>query len=155
MHGVREELLEAQAAALGLPLTKVEIPAPCPPELYAEKMRSAMEAAKAQDIRHVIFGDLYLEGIREYRETQLASVGMEAVFPLWGRDTRELAGEMIEAGVRTVLTCIDPKVLPASFSGRQWNTELLEKLPEGVDPCGEKGEFHSFVHDGPMFSWAF
>jgi uncharacterized protein (TIGR00290 family) len=151
MHGVREELLEAQAEAVGLPLHRVNIPASCTDEDYNNAMREAMENAKADGITQVIFGDLFLEGVRSYREEKLAQVGMTAAFPLWGMDTKKLAREMTENGLRAVITCIDPRKIPKEFAGKEYNAELIGNLPEAVDPCGENGEFHTFTFDGPMF----
>jgi uncharacterized protein (TIGR00290 family) len=152
MHGVRESVLEEQAKRAGLPLTKVSIPAPCPNEVYEAAMVAAMNQAKDQGITHVLFGDLYLEDIRSYREANLAKVGMQASFPLWGRNTKELAREMVDSGLRAVLTCVDPRRLPASFAGRIYDHALLRDLPPEVDPCGENGEFHTCVVAGPMLS---
>jgi diphthamide synthase (EF-2-diphthine--ammonia ligase) len=141
-----------QAERAGLPLTKVSIPAPCPNEVYEAAMLTAMNQAKEQGVTHVLFGDLYLADIRSYREANLAKVGMQAAFPLWGRDTRELAREMVDSGLRAVLTCVDPRRLPASFAGRIYDHTLLRDLPADVDPCGENGEFHTCVIAGPMLS---
>ena len=152
MHAVRRALLEAQADRLGLPLHVVEIPSPCPNDVYAEKMAAAMHEAAAAGVTRVVFGDLYLEDIRAYREEALADSAVDPVFPLWQRPTRALAREMIAGGVRAILTCVDPHQLPASFAGRAFDESLLAELPEGVDPCGERGEFHTFVWDGPGFS---
>ncbi len=154
MHGVREALLDRQLEALGLPGRKIFIPSPCPNEVYEREMAQALASAKADGVTHVIFGDLFLEDLRAYREERLASIGMQAVFPLWRRDTRALAGEMLASGVRAVLTCIDPRKLERSFAGRAFDEALLRDLPPGVDPCGENGEFHTFVTAGPMFSRA-
>ncbi|HZD25840.1 MAG TPA: ATP-binding protein [Alphaproteobacteria bacterium] len=154
MHGVREALLEQQAARLGLPLTRVALPSPCPNDIYEARMAEAMAAAQADGIHHVVFGDLYLEDIRRYREEKLAQVGMTALFPLWGRDTAALAAEMIDSGLRAVLTCADPKQVPADFAGRWFDRELLAALPDGADPCGENGEFHTLCTAGPMFDAA-
>jgi uncharacterized protein (TIGR00290 family) len=151
MHGVREELLRRQAGALGLPLTIVRIPYPCPNEVYEREMRKVLETARSEGIRHVVFGDLFLEDIRQYRETRMAEVGMECVFPLWHRPTDRLARDMIRMGLRARLVCVDPKVIPRSLAGRVFDEQLLSELPPGVDPCGEKGEFHTFVTDAPMF----
>lgn len=151
MHAVRESLLEMQAAAVGLPLRKVQIPSPCPNATYEWAMSQAMAQARAQNVWHVAFGDLFLEDIRAYRENQLASCGMTPVFPLWGRNTRRLAEEMIEGGLSAHLTCVDPRKLDRSFAGRRFDARLLAELPAGVDPCGENGEFHSFANEGPMF----
>src|SRR5690606_6195052 len=152
MHGVRESVLEEQARRTGLPLTKVSIPAPCPNEVYEAAMLAAMNEARAAGITHVVFGDLYMEDIRAYRDANLAKVGMSAAYPLWGRNTRELAQEMVDAGLRAVLTSIDPRRLPASFAGRIYDQALLGDLPPDVDPCGEDGEFHTCVISGPMLS---
>jgi len=151
MHGVREELLRAQAESLGLPLTTVTIPYPCPNEVYEREMRRALEAARSGGIRHIVFGDLFLEDIRQYREARMSEVGMECVFPLWHRPTNELAREMLRVGLRARLVCVDPRMLARSFAGREFNEGLLAELPSGVDPCGERGEFHTFVTDSPLF----
>ena len=150
MHGVREELLMAQLAAAGLPAIVVRIPFPCTNEIYERAMAAAMQDAKARGITHVIFGDLFLEDIRAYREAKLRDVGMTAVFPLWQRPTAALAREMIEAGVEAHLATVDLKKLPAGFAGKRFDMALLDTLPAGTDPCGENGEFHSFVAAGPM-----
>ncbi|MGE5146872.1 MAG: ATP-binding protein [Candidatus Eiseniibacteriota bacterium] len=152
MHGVREALLDAQAASVGLPLMKVRIPSPCPNEVYERAMGKAMADALAQGIDHVVFGDLFLADIRAYREAQLAKVGMTPVFPLWLRDTAALARAMIASGVEATLTCVDPRQLDRGFAGRKFDGALLEALPASVDPCGENGEFHTLVTAGPMFS---
>lgn len=151
MHGVREALLERQAAELGLPCHKVYIPAPCSNEVYEKKMSEAVARAKAEGVSHFIFGDLFLEDIRRYRVERLEPAGLAAEFPLWQRDTRALAEEMLAAGVRAVVTCVDPRKLDKSWAGRAFDARFLAELPAGVDPCGENGEFHTFVTDGPMF----
>lgn len=151
MHAVRESLLEMQAAAAGLPLVKVPIPSPCPNEIYEREMGAAMARARDEGVWHVIFGDLFLEDIRAYREKQLAACGMTPHFPLWQRDTRRLAQEMLAGGLSAYLTCVDPRKLARSFAGRRFDAELLKDFPEGVDPCGENGEFHTFANAGPMF----
>jgi uncharacterized protein (TIGR00290 family) len=151
MHAVRESLLEMQAAEAGLPLVKVPIPSPCPNEVYEQAMSEAMERARAEGVYHVVFGDLFLEDIRAYREKQLASCGMTPVFPLWGKDTGRLAEDMIAGGLQAHLTCVDPRKLDRSFAGRRFDRELLRALPAGVDPCGENGEFHTCVSAGTMF----
>jgi uncharacterized protein (TIGR00290 family) len=150
MHGVREELLQAQLKAAGLEPVVVRIPYPCPNEVYEREMAAAVQAAKARGISHIIFGDLFLEDIRAYREKQLAGSGITPVFPLWLKPTGELAREMIEAGVEAHLAVVDLKKLQASFAGRRFDAALLDDLPAGADPCGENGEFHSFVAAGPM-----
>ncbi len=151
MHGVREELLDRQARAVGLPLVKVWIPYPCPNEVYEREMSKALDVAKAVGVRHVVFGDLFLEDIRSYRESRLEPAGMHGVFPLWGRNTAELARAMIAGGIRARIASLDTKQLPRSFAGREFNTELLEALPASVDPCGERGEFHTFVTHARAF----
>jgi uncharacterized protein (TIGR00290 family) len=152
MHGVREELLMAQIAAAGLEPIIVRIPYPCPNEVYEREMATALAAAKARGITHIIFGDLFLEDIRAYREEKLKGTGITPVFPIWLRPTAELAREMIAAGVEAHLAVVDLKKLPASFAGRRFEARLLDELPAGTDPCGENGEFHSFVSAGPMLS---
>ena len=152
MHGVREELLQAQFAAAGLPAVVVRIPFPCPNEIYEQKMAAAMADAKARGITHIIFGDLFLEDIRAYREAKLKDIGMTAVFPLWQRPTAALARAMIDGGLEAHLATVDLKKLPAAFAGRRFDVGLLDALPEGTDPCGENGEFHSFVSAGPMLA---
>lgn len=151
MHGVRESLLRQQARAVDLPLHVVHIPSPCSNEAYEAAMAAAVRALCEQGVRHVAFGDLFLEDVRAYRERQLQGTGLAPLFPLWGRDTGELARELQAAGVRATLTCVDPRVVPASCAGRSWDADLLRELPPGVDPCGERGEFHTFVTDGPGF----
>ena len=152
MHGVREELLRAQLDAAGLRPVIIRIPYPCPNENYERKMAEAMATAYASGITHIIFGDLFLEDVRAYRERQLSGTGIVPVFPLWGRPTRTLADDMIDAGTEAHICTVDLKKLPASFAGRRFDRVLLEALPEGIDPCGENGEFHSFVSGGPMLS---
>lgn len=154
MHAVRRELVEEQARAAGIALWPVELPWPCANADYEVLMRAACERAVAQGIEAVAFGDLFLEDVRAYREKQMNGSGLQPIFPIWGQPTKELAWEMIAAGLRAKLTCIDPKVLDAGFAGREFDTGLLAELPPGVDPCGERGEFHSFAYAGPMFSRA-
>jgi uncharacterized protein (TIGR00290 family) len=151
MHGVREALLDRQAAAVGLPCHKIRIPSPCPNEVYEREMVEALALWRGDGVHHVIFGDLFLSDLRAYREARLAEVGMHGVFPLWHRPTRALAEEMIGAGMSATLTCVDPRVLPRSFAGRTFDQRMLDELPPGVDPCGENGEFHTVVAAGPMF----
>ncbi|HEU4567618.1 MAG TPA: hypothetical protein VFR99_06235 [Marmoricola sp.] len=151
MHAVRRALLIAQAAALDLPLHVVPIPQACRNETYEERMAAAVEAARADGVTRMAFGDLFLADVRAYREQMLAPTGIEPLFPLWGRDTTALAGEMLDRGVRATLTCVDPRQLDAAFAGREYDDRLLAELPQGVDPCGENGEFHTFVRDGPGF----
>ena len=152
MHAVRRTLLEAQAERLGLPLHVVEIPSPCPNDVYEARIAAAMTTARTAGIDRIVFGDLFLQDVRAYRERNLAGTGITPVFPLWGRSTGALARDMLAAGVRAVLTCVDPTVLPSEFSGRAFDETLLADLPDHVDPCGERGEFHTFVWDGPGFS---
>jgi uncharacterized protein (TIGR00290 family) len=150
MHAVRTALLDAQAAAAGLPLWKIPIPDRATNEQYEAAMNVVVERARREGIAGFAFGDLFLEDIRRYRERQLAGTGLDPVFPLWRRPTAELAREMIEAGLRAVITCVDPTKLPAEVAGREFDRALLDVLPDGVDPCGENGEFHSFAYAGPM-----
>jgi uncharacterized protein (TIGR00290 family) len=150
MHGVRRELVEAQAAAAGLPLWCVPIPHPCPNEVYEAQMRDACARAVAEGFTHVAFGDLFLEDVRRYREERLAGTGLAPLFPVWGVPTAALAREMIAAGVKTRLSVVDTRKLDASFAGRELDEALLRDLPSGVDPCGENGEFHTFVSAGPI-----
>lgn len=151
MHAVREALLDAQARAAGLPLVKIPIPYPCPNSQYEEAMATAMSQARAAGVFHVAFGDLFLEDIRKYREEKLASCGMQPLFPVWGMDTRRLARQMVEGGLRAYVTCVDPKKLAREFAGRIYDAQFLADLPAGIDPCGENGEFHTFAFAGPMF----
>ena len=152
MHAVRSELLERQAERVGLPLTKLDLPYPCSNADYEAIMGKAMDEARAAGVEAIAFGDLFLADIRAYREEKLAGTGLEPLFPLWGSDTTELAQQMVAGGLRAKLTSIDPKQLDARFAGRDYDADLLAELPEAVDPCGERGEFHSFVYDSPEFS---
>ena len=152
MHAVRRRLLEAQAGAAGVPLRTVQLPWPCTNEQYEERMRSAVSQAITEGFTHVAFGDLFLEDVRSYREAKLAGTGLTPIFPIWGIPTDQLADQMVESGLRSVLTCVHPTQLDRSFAGRQFDRTLLQDLPEGVDRCGERGEFHSFAWDGPMFN---
>jgi len=151
MHGVRESLLQAQAASAGLPHVVVPIPSPCTNEEYERAMAAAIARAQSEGVIHMIFGDLFLEDVRRYREENLAKCGIAPVFPLWGIPTRELAGQMIAGGLRSYITCVDPRQLDESFAGREWDASLLADLPSAADPCGENGEFHTFACAGPMF----
>lgn len=151
MHGTRSSVLRAQASAAGLPLWPVPLPWPCSNEQYESAMGEVIEMAQLAGIEVIAFGDLFLEDVRVYREKQMAGTGIEAVFPLWGRDTRELASEMIESGLRASLVCVDPRCMAATFAGREFDQKLLEGLPRNVDPCGERGEFHTVAYAGPMF----
>lgn len=151
MHGLRRTLLRRQAAAVGLDVVEVVLPVPCSNEEYAARMAAAMEAAKAEGVTAVAFGDILLADIRAYREERLAEAGMEAVFPLWGRDTGDVAREFIDLGFKALLVCVDTAQLDEAFVGRTYDHGLLTELPRGVDPAGERGEFHTFVWDGPVF----
>jgi uncharacterized protein (TIGR00290 family) len=151
MHGVREELVRAQAAAAGLALVEVGIPAACPNQVYEERMAAALASPPLESVKTMAFADLYLKDIRAYREERLTGAGREALFPLWGRDTAALARLFIKAGFEATLVCVDPRQLDPSFAGRRFDEALLADLPAGVDPCGEDGEFHTFVHAGPIF----
>jgi uncharacterized protein (TIGR00290 family) len=151
MHSTRRALLEAQAETAGLPLYTVPLPWPCSNDHYEAAMSAACTAARERGIEAVAFGDLFLEDVRRYREEKLAGTGLTPVFPIWGLDTRRLAEEMIGAGLRARIVCVDPRRLPAEFAGRAFDAEFLRDLPAGADPCGENGEFHSVVYAGPMF----
>jgi diphthamide synthase (EF-2-diphthine--ammonia ligase) len=154
MHAVRRALVEAQAAAAALPLWAVDLPWPCSNAAYEERMSAVIARAREEGITHVAFGDLFLEDIRHYRIRQLSGTGIEPLFPLWGSaaGTWDLARQMLTAGLRAVLTCVDPRQLPESFVGRHYDATLLADLPTGIDPCGENGEFHTFCFAGPMFT---
>lgn len=151
MHAVRIELIKQQAERTGLPLQLIPIPYPCSDSEYKTIMENFIEHSKSQEIDCIAFGDLYLEGIRSYREANLAETGIKALFPLWGMPTGELSREMVSSGLRAKITSIDPKHLSADFAGHEYDKDFLEQIPDSVDPCGENGEFHSFVYDGPMF----
>ena len=154
MHAVRVEVLQAQAAALGFPLWMVPIPSPCPNEIYEEKMRGAVARAVREGFTHAAFGDLFLEDIRTYREERLAGSGLTPLFPLFGTpaETPALARTMIAAGLRARITCLDPKVMDRTFAGREFDAALLDELPPSIDPCAERGEFHTCAYDGPVFN---
>ncbi|MGH7121859.1 MAG: hypothetical protein ACREFP_23175 [Acetobacteraceae bacterium] len=152
LHGVRRALLERQAAELGLPCRIVPLPSPCPNEVYEQRMEEAVARIKSESVRHVVFGDLFLEDVRAFREQQLARAGMHGIFPLWRRNTAQLASEMIARGFVSHLVTIDPRELARDFAGRKFDAALLASLPSAVDPCGENGEFHTFVSGGPMFA---
>jgi uncharacterized protein (TIGR00290 family) len=152
MHGTRRSMLEAQAEAAGLPLWTVPLPWPCSNEIYEQRMTEACDRAVRERIEAIAFGDLFLRDVRAYRERQLAGTGLEPIFPLWQIPTDELARTMIAGGLRAKLVCVDSRQLPASFAGRNFDADLLRDLPAQVDPCGERGEFHSCVYDGPMFT---
>jgi uncharacterized protein (TIGR00290 family) len=151
MHGVRRALLERQAESLGLPVHAVLIPPQCINATYEERMKEALAQYFARGVRRVAFGDIFLEDLRVYREKNLAQAGMQAMFPIWKRDTRELAREFVRLGFRAIAVCVDPCALDPSFAGRELDASFFADLPPGVDPCGENGEFHTFVFDGPVF----
>ncbi|OFW08196.1 MAG: ATP-binding protein [Acidobacteria bacterium RIFCSPLOWO2_02_FULL_67_36] len=151
MHGVRRAIAEAQAASAGLPLWTIPLPHPCANDVYEARMKTAATRAVAEGFTHVAFGDLFLEDVRQYRERQLAGTGLTPLFPVWRLPTAELAARMISSGLRARITCVDTRALPAEFAGREFDRTLLDELPAGVDPCGENGEFHTCVYDGPMF----
>jgi uncharacterized protein (TIGR00290 family) len=151
MHAVRIDVLQAQADAIGLPLWQVPIPSPCPNDVYERAMAAAVRRAVDEGFTHAAFGDLFLEDVRRYREERLAGSGLAPLFPLFGADTAALAREMIAAGLRARITCLNPRVLDRSFAGREFDASLLSDLPPSVDPCGERGEFHTCAYDGPMF----
>jgi diphthamide synthase (EF-2-diphthine--ammonia ligase) len=152
MHGVRVALAEAQADALALPLWKIPIPSPCPNEAYEKAMASVVRRAVDEGFTHMAFGDLFLADVRQYREERLAGSGLTPLFPLFGADTSVLAREMVASGLGARITCVDPRALDRRFAGREFDAALLAELPTAVDPCGERGEFHTFAHCGPMFS---
>jgi uncharacterized protein (TIGR00290 family) len=152
MHGVRRELLASQSEALGIPLIEIHIPPACVNDVYEARMAEAFASAPLSGVEAVAFGDLFLEDVRAYREERLAATGRRGLFPLWGQDTGVLAREFIAAGFRAYIVCLDPRALDASFAGRAYDEQLLADLPANVDPCGENGEFHTFVHTGPIFA---
>ena len=154
MHAVRIELLQAQAEALGLPLWQIPLPYPCANDVYECAMSEAVRRAVSAGYTHIAFGDLFLEDIRRYREERLAGTGLVPIFPLFGSDTTALSRDMLRAGLRARLTCVDPRVLDRKFVGCEYDAQLLATLPPSVDPCGERGEFHTFAYDGPMFKRA-
>jgi len=152
MHAVRDELLDRQARAAGLPVWKVMLPWPCPNEEYEALMTGVFERARSEGIDEFAYGDLFLEDIRAYREARHEGAGIGCRFPLWGIATSQLARDMIAGGLKATITCVDPKQLDPRFAGRAFDEQLLAELPAGVDPCGERGEFHTFAHAGPMFA---
>ncbi len=151
MHGVRRVLLERQANSLGVPLDPIYIPPGCVNRNYESKMEKALRAHQQNGVQRVAFGDIFLEDLRKYREANLARIGMTGLFPIWKRDTRELVRSFLALGFRAIVVCVDPRHLGAAFAGKMIDEDFLRELPEGVDPCGENGEFHSFVFDGPIF----
>jgi uncharacterized protein (TIGR00290 family) len=152
MHAVRRSLVEAQSRAAGIPLRTISLPWPCSNEDYESRMQTAVAQAVEEGFTHVAFGDLFLEDVRRYREDRLVATGLAPLFPLWGIPTAQLADEMIDGGLRAILTCVNPKHLDRSFAGREFNRALLRDFPTGIDPCGERGEFHSFAYAGPMYA---
>lgn len=152
MHGVRTTLLRLQAEATDLTLVEVSIPAECPNELYETRMAEALESATLQTCRRYAFGDLFLEDVRTYREERLSAQDKEGVWPLWGRDTAELSQEFVATGFKAIVVCLDRRLLDSAFAGREYDRAFLAELPPDVDPCGERGEFHTFVYDGPVFT---
>jgi uncharacterized protein (TIGR00290 family) len=152
MHGVRTDVLRAQARAAGMPLITVPLPSPCPNETYEQRMAKVVGEAVACGFTHVAFGDLFLEDVRRYREDRLANTGLTPLFPLWGRPTSSLSMEMIEGGLEARLTCLDPRVMPRELAGRRYDASFIADLPSGIDPCGERGEFHTCAIAGPMFA---
>lgn len=151
MHGVRVELLQKQARCIGLPLEIIDIPYPCSNAEYEKIMGQYVIRAKNNNIEYFAFGDLFLEDVRNYREEKLKGSGIKPIFPIWGIPTNKLSKKMISSGLRTIITCINPKQIPKEFVGREFDESFLDALPDTIDPCGEYGEFHSFVFDGPMF----
>lgn len=152
VHGVPAELLDAQSAAVGLPLWRVPLPTPCPNVVYEERMAAVMDRARGEGIDAVAFGDLHLVDVRHYREERMAGTGITPLFPLWGADTEALAADMIAGGLEAVAVAVDTRALPPSFAGRRWDAAFVADLPGDVDPCGEKGEFHTFCCAGPVFA---
>lgn len=151
MHGVRRTLLERQAESLGLPLHKIYIPKNCTNREYESRMEEALDKFRKNGVERVAFGDIFLEDLRKYREANLTKIGMKGLFPIWGRDPRELIRTFIQLGFKAIIVCVDSKVLGQSFAGKFIDNDFLRELPASIDPCGEKGEFHSFVFDGPIF----
>jgi uncharacterized protein (TIGR00290 family) len=151
MHGVRRSLLEQQADSLGVPLHQIMIPKDCPNQIYEARMREALEHFKARGITKVAFGDLFLQEVKQYRDERLALAGMTGLYPIWMRDTGELVSTFIDLGFRAILCCVDTQAIDASFAGREIDQALLRDLPDSADPCGENGEYHSFVYAGPIF----
>ena len=153
MHGVRKELLEKQAKSIGIPLLTISLPKDITNDEYEKIMKREMLYFKSQSVYKVVFGDIFLEDIRKYREANLSKIGMKAIFPLWKRDTKALAEKFIESGFKAIITSVDSKYLEGSYVGRQFDRDFLNSLPPNVDSCGENGEFHSFVFNGPNFSY--
>jgi uncharacterized protein (TIGR00290 family) len=154
MHGVRRDLLEQQADSLGIPLRKIMIPKDCPNEVYEARMQEALSHFKTQGITKIAFGDLFLQDVKQYRDERLAQADMTGLYPIWMRDTEELVRTFIGLGFKAILACVDTQAIDASFAGREIDYQLLRDLPESADPCGEYGEYHSFVYAGPIFRMA-
>ncbi len=154
MHGVRRALLQSQVGSLGYPLEEILIPQQCTDEKYEQLMGTALQKYSNLGISGVVFGDLFLEDVRNYREERLGIIGMKGIFPIWGMDTGELAQEFIDRGFRAIVVCVDTEVLDSHYVGREYDGQFLADLPTGIDPCGENGEFHTFVYNGPNFSWS-
>ncbi len=152
MHGTRVSLLEWQAQRLNISLHMIPLPEPCDNDTYQNIMRQFIKKAQLAKVTHMAFGDLYLQDVRDYREKQLADTSIKPLFPLWQQDTKTLANDLINSGFKAILTCVDTKQIPESFVGREYNQELLADLPPTADPCGENGEFHTFIYDAPIFS---
>jgi uncharacterized protein (TIGR00290 family) len=152
MHGVRRELLVDQANALGYPLDEILIPQNCTNDIYEQRMRQTLEKYQQTGIASAAFGDLFLEEVRAYREERMRQIGMQCIFPLWGRSTARLADEFVRLGFRAIVVCVDTEALSREYAGREYDEDFIKNLPTGVDPCGENGEFHTFVYDGPIFS---
>lgn len=152
MHGIRRELLLEQADVLGYPLEEIAIPQNCTNDVYEQQMRQALEKHYHNGIRIAVFGDLFLQDIRDYREERMARIGMHCLFPLWGKPTAQLADQFIDLGFRAIVACVDTRVLNGEFAGREYDRDFIKDLPADVDPCGENGEFHTFVLDGPIFN---
>jgi uncharacterized protein (TIGR00290 family) len=153
MHGVRRSLLQRQAESLGYPLEEVLIPQGCTDEEYGQLMETTLQKYSNLGVRGVVFGDLFLEDIRNYREERLGRISMKGIFPIWGMDTSELARAFIAQGFRAIVVCVDTEVLDSDYAGREYDSRFLADLPANIDPCGENGAFHTFVYDGPSFSW--
>lgn len=151
IHEVHESLVEKQAENLGLPLTKIYLPHPCPNSIYEKSLAKGLESFKKIGGTHIVFGDLFLTDIKKYREDWLSKEGYTGVFPLWGKNTKQLALDFLALGFKARIVAVDPKVLPQFYVGREFDEEFILQLPQGVDPCGENGEFHTFVYDGPVF----
>ncbi len=151
MHAVPYHLVRAQARSIGLPLEELQIPHPCSNEEYERVMEQFLRQAKGKGIESIAFGDLFLEAVRRYREEKMKNTGISPIFPVWGTPTDVLSKALIDTGFRMLVTCIDPQAVPRELAGREYDKHFLEELPEGVDPCGENGEFHTFVFDGPIF----